>query len=379
MVTEMGPTRTSLSPPNTMPRSTRPEDLGVPPAVLQELRRTHPSPPDDQFAYVGKCASTGKDVTLCYSTFGRGTDPCVLLIMGMDSSALFWDSRFCTYLAAAGFFVIRYDNRDVGLSTFFDEYPRPAMLHLALPAWASIKEIPPPYTLEDMADDAAGLLRALGIAKAHVVGCSMGGMIAQRLILRHPELVASLCLHSTSCGGAWPRPSMLIHLLDRPESSSSVQSVLDFRVRFFRAVAGEIDFDEHAFRTGMWYEYARSSHHASAHFPAIARARDYTEELKTRINREPAAAAAGKPSAEGAGATSIHVPVVIVHGGKDPLIPIVNAQRMAEAIHGARLVIFPKMGHYFPPALHRAVADVIILNARSAVDPPTPAPPPSTT
>ncbi|CAM37929.1 hydrolase-like protein [Leishmania braziliensis MHOM/BR/75/M2904] len=363
---------TSTSPGMVTVRS-KPEYIDLPQDVLDELRRIFMHHPEEMFVQVGRCASTGKDITLCYSTFGNPSDPCILLIMGMNASSLMWDSRFCCHLAAAGFYVIRYDNRDVGLSTRLDEYPSPFILQLALPAWASIGERPIAYTLEDMAEDAAGLLRALKISQAHIVGCSMGGMIAQLLTLRHPEMVSSLCLHSTSAGASWPKPLLLLNLLDQPASTNDVHSVLDYRVRFFKAVAGEMAFHEYEFRLGMWFDFVRAPSQGGGrrHLAAIARSKDRSAALKAHINRgtNNATNSSGneRSSASPLGESTVssrHIPVVVLHGGKDPLIPLSNAQHLANCINGARLVVFPKMGHYFSKEMHQPIADEIILNAR---------------
>lgn len=357
-----GPTMTSVPPP------AQPGEQGksttLPPEVYAELRSIYPEAPKDEYAAVGRCQSTGKEVTICYNAFGNPRHPCMLLIMGLNSTGPYWDTRFCHYLAEAGFYVIRYDNRDVGLSTHFDEYTAPNILRLGLPAWASIGEGPLPYTLEDMANDAVGLLQALKVSRAHVVGCSMGGMIAQLLVLHHPEVVASLCLHSTSAGVAWPQPQMLLNLLDGPESPHDVQSVLDYRVRFYKAMSGDLPFYEHEFRLGMWWDFARSNYGGGAgrHLAAIARSRDRAALLTALLNHgEGHPYAAGTPSAP----SSTFVPVVVLHGGKDPIIPVANARRLASCINGAKLVIFPRMGHYFSKDMFKPLADEMILNARS--------------
>jgi pimeloyl-ACP methyl ester carboxylesterase len=336
----------------------------LPPEALAELHTIYPEAPKDLYADVGRCQSTGRDVRICYNVFGDPSHPCMLLIMGLNSTGPYWDTRFCLYLANAGFYVIRYDNRDVGLSTHFDDYPTPNILRLALPAWASVGEGPLAYTLEDMANDAVGLLRALKVERAHIVGCSMGGMIAQLLALHHPNMVASLCLHSTSAGVAWPKPHFLIHLLDAPESQQDVQSVLDYRVRFYKAMSGDMPFYEQEFRLGMWWDVARSNYQGGAgrHLAAIARSHDRSERLRAMLGRR-------EGSSHATGATSesntARFPVVVLHGGKDPIIPVQNARHLAECIPAAKLVIFPRMGHYFSRDMFTLLADEMILNARS--------------
>nr|ACS87847.1 putative hydrolase-like protein [Angomonas deanei] len=364
------PTMTSVPPPEQPSPNPKPV---LPPQILAELRTIFPPAPQDEYASVGCCASTKKDITICYNTFGKPSDPCMLLIMGLNSPAPYWDTRFCMYLAAAGFYVIRYDNRDVGLSTHFDEFPTPNILRLALPSWASVGEAPLPYTLEDMAADAVGLLRALKITKAHVVGCSMGGMIAQLIALQYPEFVASLCLHSTSAGVAWPKPKMLVSLLDGPESPRDVESVLDYRVRFYKAMSGDMTFYEHEFRLGMWWDFVRSSYVAGAgrHLAAIARSSDRSALLRARLNPIESPSAASSPSSSSSsadcGGAALRVPVVVLHGGKDPIIPVENGRHLADCIHGSKLVIFPHMGHYFSKDMFKLLADEMMLNARSVV------------
>ncbi|KAK7196208.1 hydrolase-like protein [Novymonas esmeraldas] len=350
-----GPTKRTLPQPCGTPTlSAHPEDMDLPADVVAALRRTFPPAPEDICVPVGRCASTGKEITLCYSAFGSPDDPCILLIMGMNTTSMMWDSRFCGYLAAAGFYVVRYDHRDTGRSVHLDGYPSPMILRLALPAWASVGEAPLAYTLEDLAEDAAGLLRALKIRQAHLVGCSMGGMLAQLLVLRHPEMVASLSLLSTSAGVALPRPSMLLSILDQPASLRDVHSVLDYRVRFFKAVAGDMSFHEDEFRLGMWYDVARSHHLGSGrrHLAAVARSGDRSAALRAFFSE--------KRGASG------RLPVVVLHGAKDPLIPLSNGQHLASCIEGSRLVVFPRMGHYFSADMHRSIAEEIILNARAA-------------
>src|SRR5215211_884631 len=144
---------------------------------------------DERFLDVG-------DVTLCYETFGSPEDPAVLLVMGLGTQMVAWQEDFCRSLAGRGFFVIRYDNRDTGRSTVLRGHKPPGVLELAT---RRIKE--PAYTLDDMADDGVRLLAGLGIERAHVVGASMGGMIAQVMAARHPDRVLSLTSIMATTGG----------------------------------------------------------------------------------------------------------------------------------------------------------------------------------
>ncbi|MBO0886042.1 MAG: alpha/beta fold hydrolase, partial [Acidimicrobiales bacterium] len=133
-------------------------------------------------------ATEANGILICYEAMGDPADPTLLLVMGLGCQLVEWDEPLCQKLVEHGFHVLRYDNRDVGLSTKMDDAPVPDLLALAGGDASSAS-----YTVEDMADDVAGLLEALDIERAHVVGASMGGMIAQALAIRHPDRVASLC------------------------------------------------------------------------------------------------------------------------------------------------------------------------------------------
>src|SRR5687767_12814703 len=143
-------------------------------------------------------ATVGDGLTLCYETFGEPSDPALLLVMGLGTQMIAWQEDFCAQLAERGFFVIRYDNRDVGRSTRFDGTPPPSPLELLT---RRIKR--PAYLLQDMADDGMRLLDALGIDRAHVVGASMGGMIAQTMAANHPDRVLSLTSIMSTTGHRW--------------------------------------------------------------------------------------------------------------------------------------------------------------------------------
>src|SRR5665213_1870997 len=157
-------------------------------------------------------------IELEYDTFGDPTDPALLLVMGLGAQMTAWDEGLCRLLADAGFHVIRYDNRDVGLSTKFGEAGVPD-LQAVLTAALTGQPVEAPYSLEDMADDGMGLLGALGIDRAHIVGASMGGMIVQAMAIRHPERVLSLCSIMSTTGSrevGQPDPEALALLLTGP-------------------------------------------------------------------------------------------------------------------------------------------------------------------
>src|SRR3954451_11527047 len=187
--------------------------------------------PNEQFAKAG-------DVELCYETFGEAGRPAVLLVMGLGTQMLGWHEDFCTQLADRGFFVIRYDNRDVGHSTTFSSAPPPTPRELL-----TRKIRNPAYTLDDMADDGIRLLDALGIDKAHVVGASMGGMIAQVIAGRHPDRVLSLVSIMSTTGNRWKgQPALRVFpfLLRRPKTGK--EAYVERIVKLFGLV-GSPDFE----------------------------------------------------------------------------------------------------------------------------------------
>src|SRR5256885_16899775 len=180
---------------------------------------------DERFCTVG-------DVELCYETFGDPGDPALLLIMGLGTQMIGWHEEFCRALVERGYFVIRYDNRDTGRSTHFDSVRPPTPGQLVR---RRIKH--PAYTLTDMADDAAGLLDCLDIEAAHVVGASMGGMIAQTLGARHPGRVLSLTSIMSSTGSRWSgQASLRVYPFFLRRPAAGKEAFVDRIVRLFRVI-----------------------------------------------------------------------------------------------------------------------------------------------
>jgi pimeloyl-ACP methyl ester carboxylesterase len=276
------------------------------------------------------------DLELEYDTFGKPGDPALLLIMGLGTQMIAWPEAFCEALAAKGFRVIRYDNRDIGLSTHLDQLPQPSNLDLVL------RRVRPAYTLDDMAADAAGLLDALGINRAHIVGASMGGMIAQLVAINHPDRVLSLTSIMSAVGGRdTVAPSLRVLgrlLLPTPKTR---EGRIRRQVDTARLLAGGNPVDEERLR-----EFATVSIDRSYH--------------PTGMRRQLAASAAA-PSRRAALAR-LRVPALVVHGLDDPLVPRENGRRTAAAIPGARLLEIAGMGHNLPPQtwpeLTGAIAEV---------------------
>jgi pimeloyl-ACP methyl ester carboxylesterase len=229
-----------------------------------------------------------------YDTFGDRSSPALLLVMGLGGQLIVWDPGFCQLLADRGFFVIRYDNRDVGLSTKI-EGPLPDLLAVMGGDRSNV-----PYYLEDMADDAAGLLDTLGIPKAHVVGVSMGGMIAQAVTIRHAAKVASLCSIMSTTGDpavGQPTQEVLEGLLSEPPATR--EEAIDSAVPMAKIIGSPgFPFDEARIRSLATAAYDR------ANYPQGGL-------------RQLVAILASPDRTEGLGAVA--VPTVVIHGDADPL------------------------------------------------------------
>lgn len=263
---------------------------------------------------------------------GQADRPVVLLIMGLGMQLVHWPPAFVSALVDAGYRVIRFDNRDVGLSTHLD--------HLGVPnlVWAGLQHklgFSPraPYTLHDMAQDALAVLDARGVARAHVVGVSMGGMIAQRLALAAPQRVASLTSIMSSSGArGLPNadPRIVKTLLSRP-ASAAPQDVLDHYVRLFTAI-GSPDFrvPEAEMRDRILAGITRSYRPVGTMRQLLAVVAD--DQRARELPR-------------------IACPTLVLHGHADLLVPFACGEDTAQRIPGARLVGIPGMGHDLPPGV----------------------------
>jgi len=286
-------------------------------------------------------------ITIEYAETGPPGAPVILLIMGLGMQLIAWPQSFCDGLAARGFRVVRFDNRDAGLST-----PMPAgslaMTSMMARAFFGLP-VRPPYTLIDMARDALGLLDALGIARAHVVGASMGGMIAQILAIEHPERVKSLTsIMSTTGDRRLPGPkAKVLRALLRPRPRDRAAAVRR-GMEIFRLIAG------------------------SGYPPAGAELRAMVERAVQRSYRPGAVvrqliAIHAAPSRVQA-LRRVRAPALVLHGSDDPLVPMAGGEDTAANIPGARLRIVPGMGHFLPEALVPLLVDEIAGHCLDAED-----------
>lgn len=277
-----------------------------------------------------KVSSTRPDVVeIEYETFGSPDDPALLLVAGFIVQLTSWETEFCERLAATGRHVIRFDNRDCGLSTKLDGlHASPTEVMSALLTGAEMPEVP--YTLSDMANDAIGLLDGLGIERAHVAGTSMGGMIAQTIAIEHPSRVLSLTSIMSSPGDprtGKPTPEALAVLTAEPPTERA--AYIDAAARC-TVWASKRYVDEAAIRQRAGEAFDRSF---------------YPEGGPRQLA---AIYASGDRSA---GLAALDVPALVIHGRDDTLIGLDGGTATAEAIPGAALLVLTDMGHDLPPQL----------------------------
>jgi pimeloyl-ACP methyl ester carboxylesterase len=285
-------------------------------------------------------STTANGITIEYETTGDPADPSLLMIMGLGAQLIAWEDDFVAALAARGFHVIRYDNRDVGLSTWFDEEGVPDL------AAAMAGDARPVYEVEDMAHDAEGLLEALGVESAHVFGVSMGGMIAQSLAIEHPSRVRTLTSVMSTTGdlsvGA-PHPDALEVLLVPPPADR--EEAVTTALTTWRVI-GSPGFPFHeeriCARAGAAYDRAFHPEGVARQLVGIVASPDRTP-----------------------GLTGLEVPTLVIHGEDDCLVDPSGGKATADAVPGASLWMVPGMGHDLPPELFEQVADRVARHCAS--------------
>jgi pimeloyl-ACP methyl ester carboxylesterase len=284
-------------------------------------------------------------VELCHQTFGRPADPAMLLIMGLGAHMIQWDDDFCADLAGRGFFVIRFDNRDVGRSTMIDA-PIDATL-AALTALMAGEPAKPPYLLADMARDAIGLLDHFGKTRAHIVGFSLGGMIAQTIALEAPERVASLTLIGTSTGERdLPRFGPEFDAIFNAPPPRDEAEYVEANVRAWKLMRPAWDDRQEDVRDGVRAERA---------------ARRAPLRPDGGLRQHLAALASGGRRARLA---DVKAPTLVIHGDSDPLLKPACGEDLARSIPNAKLMLLERMGHTLPRALHVSIIDAIAENTR---------------
>lgn len=294
------------------------------------------SPPSTE----GQLAQVG-DLMISYEQFGDPDDETILLVMGLGMQLLGWDPEFCEMLVERGYHVVRFDNRDVGLSSKLSG-------RVNLPAGIAGFTGSAVYTLDEMAADTAGLLDHLGVGAAHLVGASMGGMISQKLAATRADRVLSLC--SIMAGGGkrglsrMPRPNALRMLLRSPASTR--EDFIDGTASIFDVIGSPgfpADAELLRERAGASYDRAFAPAGTARQLMAVLAAGNRTGEL-----------------------ARVQAPTLVIHGSDDPLVPPAAGRDVAEAIDGARLEVIEGMGHDLPRELWPRFCDLIAENAAAA-------------
>lgn len=281
-------------------------------------------------------APVGNDVELCYQTFGDPDDEPLLLVMGLSAPMTWWDPDLCTGLAGAGFFVVRFDNRDVGRSTKIRARVRREQL---LRAFATGRARVP-YTMSDLAGDAVALLDHLGIEAAHVVGASMGGMIAQTIAVEHPARLLSLTSIMSTTGRrtvGWQNPKLLpVLIAPRKPGREPYVEASAAMWRMIGSPAFATDLDALRERAGDTYDRGFSASGVMRQMLAILTQPDRTPRLR-----------------------SLRVPTTVIHGLDDKMVHVSGGRSTAAAIPGAELVLIDGMGHDLPTSLHDTFVETI--------------------
>jgi pimeloyl-ACP methyl ester carboxylesterase len=275
------------------------------------------------------------DLEIAYETFGDPTDPAALLVMGLGTQMLAWPDELCADLAAQGRYVVRFDNRDCGLSTHLDDLVAPQ------PGRVLLRREKAPYLIEDLAKDTLGLMDALGLETVDLVGASMGGFIAQTVAILAPTRVRSLTLMMTSTGSrrvGRPSPRMARELVRRRPTRTREQAIAA-AVDVFRLIGSpgyELDEEYLQRKAGMAYDRAYDPAGYLRQLAACLVQPDRTLALKR-----------------------LRVPTLVVHGLHDPLVSVTGGLALARNIPGARFVGYSGMGHDLPRELWPRLAEEI--------------------
>jgi pimeloyl-ACP methyl ester carboxylesterase len=284
------------------------------------------------------------EIELCYETFGDPSDPTALMIMGLATQMIAWPDEMCERLAGRGFHVVRFDNRDAGRSTHVKGRP-PKVRELLLRS-----KKPARYRLSDMAGDAAGLLRELDLAPAHVIGASMGGMIAQTVAARHPDLVLSLTSIMSNTGSiVTGRPGLRVYPLFLERPGEGRDAAIRRTLKVFKLIGSRgLPRDDDLIRDLAERSYDRDHDPVAPgrQLAAIMASGNRVKEIRR-----------------------IEVPTLVIHGDEDKMVGKSGGRATARAIPGAKLMIVKGMGHDLPPAAWPQIIDGIVANAQRARQP----------
>ena len=285
--------------------------------------------------------TTANGIQIEYETFGERPSPPLLLIMGLSAQMIGWEEEFCKRLVKNGLFVIRFDNRDVGLSTKFEKAGIPDIV-----AAMQGQKFQAAYSLDDMADDAVGLLDALGIEKAHICGVSMSAMITQVIGYRHLSRVLSLIpIMGTTGNPALPRAKPEAFKMLITPGPDEREAYIEHAVIMWKVFGGSLHFDEDIVRNRASVSYDRAFY------------------LQGVSRQHAAIISNGNKKSRLA---SITAPTLVIHGSEDPLLPVEHGRGTAEAIPDAEMLVIDGMGHCLPKVVWTQIVDVIANHARKA-------------
>jgi pimeloyl-ACP methyl ester carboxylesterase len=286
-----------------------------------------------------ECFCRVGDIELCYETFGDAADPAVLLVMGLATQMLGWHEDFCEQLASRSFHVIRFDNRDIGRSTRLSGHRPPTTGQLLRRDKRAAA-----YTLADMAADGIGLLDHLEIRRAHVVGASMGGMIAQEMAIGFPDRVLSLCSIMSNTGSRVSgQPAVALYSTLLRPAPRERQAAIEYAVRVYTEIGSPVfERDELELRDVIERSYDRGHDPAGPgrQLAAIVASGNRTARLRR-----------------------LRLPTLVIHGTRDRLVRPSGGRAVARAVPGARLVEIEGMGHDLPRAAWPRIIDAIVENA----------------
>ena len=283
------------------------------------------------------------DTKLHYETMGDPSNPTILLIMGLGAQMVAFRDEFCGILVDAGFHIIRFDNRDVSLTSKTPGDP-PVLQELLAELWEEPNDPNVPYLLSDMANDAVAVLDATGVEKAHLVGVSMGGMIAQTIVIDHPDRVLTLTSIMSTTGSpdvGTAKPELMMKMpLTVPSTRAEA---IENSVETFRLISGpHFDAEDHALESAMTYDRNWNPNAQSFQIAAIFSSGDRTDALRSSTT-----------------------PTLVIHGRLDPLVQLSGGEATASAIPNSKLVIFDDMGHDLPEVLWPDITKEIIDHAQA--------------
>lgn len=287
-------------------------------------------------------------INIAYETFGDENHDALILIQGTGATMLHYPEQLCADLASNGLYVIRFDNRDIGLSTHLDSLGQPDWAEIS-PFVGTCDPAPLPYSLEDMGEDVTGLMDALNIDKAHIAGASMGGAIAQLIAIHHPKRVLSLTSISASSGNPSLPPGdekALAAMATPPPETMDPDSLAFYLLTVYRAL-GAVDNDD----------------------ILLARALEHVKNRNwdpAAVSRQVAAVLVGDHCDRRPELRKLKMPVMVIHGDSDPLVSSEGGKEVAAAVEGGRFCLIPGLGHDLSLRFVDQIVDCIVQNVSSA-------------